>query len=176
MNRRICILSLTTIALLTGCGAKENPDSTQEKITTIFSTPYKAECIATVKSDKTENTYSYTSESNSDGTWSLDYGDFRLSTDFENATAERGGEKITSRAAEGELVLSPSYFFKNYLSGGDIENTDDGYMLTCNIKENKFNRCTAEMEIAENFVPRRMSIKDKDGKQIINIEIVKFSR
>lgn len=162
------------ISLVTGCAAKDDAISVEQKLNQLFQSPYEAQCIAVVKSNKTENTYAYTCSKNTDGMQKLDFGDMLVAVSPDGAVIERNGEKISTTSAEGELELTPDYFFKNHQNNGEITETLDGYNLECDVVNGNQYRNRLVMETDENFVPERMIIEDKNGEIRVDIKIEKF--
>ncbi len=161
------------MTLLAGCGTNEI--SLEEKIDKILSSPYTAECVAEITSNKTENEYTYYCERLEDGTYTVDYGDMKLSVSTDGAVISQGGIDITSTTTDGELALLPSYFFSEYLKSGQLSPNDDGYLMGCDISGDNSYRHTAEMEFDENLVPEKMCIKDKNGNEIIKVNVISFT-
>lgn len=164
---------LLSITLLAGCGTNEI--NLEDKIDKTLSSPYIAECVAEITSNKTENKYTYSCERLEDGTYTVDHGGIKLSVGTDGAVISQGGIDITSSTSEGELPLLPSYFFSEYLKGGQISPNDGGYLMECDISGDNPYRHTAEMEFDENLVPGKMCIKDKSGNEIIKVNVISFT-
>jgi len=167
---------LLPIILISGCRATDNSHSLEERIERLFASDYRAECVAEITSNKTKNKYSYVCEKVSGGAYIIDYGDMKITLSGEEALIEKNGEKISSPLSDGDLATVPEYFFNNYLNGGELKETDDGYILECDIKDGSYYRHRARMELSTNLHPENMSIKNKNGEEIIKIEISKFSQ
>lgn len=165
---------LLMITLLAGCGADNM--STEDKIETIFNGAYTAECIAKVKSNKTENEYEYLCKRLDDGTYIVDYGDIVLTVGKDSSILSGNAGDIIAGTTDNELALIPTYFFDAYLKGGKIVSDNGGYVLMCDISGDTPYRATAVMELDEKLVPQKMCIEDTDGDDIIKIDIKKFSR
>lgn len=164
---------LLMITLFTGCGADNM--SIDDKIEEMFKGSYTAECTAKIKSNKTENEYTYTCKRLDDGTYIVDYGDIVLTVGENSSILSGTNGDITAGTTDSELALIPTYFFDAYLKGGKVV-SDDGYILMCDISADTPYRATAVMELDEKLVPQKMCIEDTDGDDIIEININKFLR
>ncbi len=164
---------LLMITLFTGCSTDDM--SIDDKIDAMFKGPYTAECTAKVKSNKTENEYTYTCKRLDDGTYIVDYGDIVLTVGENSSILSGINGDITASTTDSELSLIPTYFFEAYLKGGKLV-SDDGYILMCDISADTPYRATAVMELNEELVPQKMCIEDIEGNDIIEININKFLR
>ena len=159
--------------ILTGCGKKAEIKFTVDEL---LRTPYTAECTAKIFTNKTENEYSYICEYSEDGTYSVDYGDMKISVSKDGTILSGCGAEKKTGLAEGEFPLTPTYFFEKYLLDGKVRENNEGYVLSCSITDDNPYRAKAEMKTDKNFVPVNMQIKDKKGNIVIDIEITDFKR
>lgn len=159
--------------LISGCGKKAEIKYTVDEL---LRTPYNAECTAKIFTNKTQSEYSYGCQHFADGTYTIDYGNMKISVTDSGAVLSGNGMKINTGIEEGMMPLVPTYFFENYLAEGKAEEVEDGYILSCDISEKNPYRASAEMTTDKNLVPVNMRIKDKDGKTVIDIDITKFTR
>lgn len=165
---------LLSITLLAGCST--NKINSKNNTDVMLSSPYTAECRAEVVSNKTKNEYTYTCTRREDGTYTVDYGDMTVTVDADNVTVSKNGNEIDAAPADNDLVMIPTYFFNEYLSDGEIMPDDGGYVMRCGISGDNPYRHTAEMILDEHMVPLEMTIKDKNGNDVVAVKIEKFSR
>ncbi len=162
------------ISLATGCTAKDDTLSVEERLNRLFQSPYEAQCSAVVKSNKTENTYKYTCSKTADGLQKLNFGDMLITVSPDGGSVESNGENIRTASMEGETRLSPDYFFVNYQNKGKIDETPDGYKLECDASGDNPYRYKLVMETDKKLVPKKMFVEDKDGQIRVEIKIEKF--
>ncbi|MBR2476512.1 MAG: hypothetical protein IKB50_00070 [Clostridia bacterium] len=165
------ILLLTII--LTGCGKNAEVRYTVDEL---LRTPYKAECTARISTNKTVNEFTYSCQRFEDGTYTVDYGDMKITVDSSGAVLSGYGMEKNTGLAEGVLPLLPTYFFENYLADGKVKETDEGYILSCDIQGDNPYRVKGEMTTDKNLIPTVMRIADKDGRTTIDVEITDFHR
>ena len=158
--------------ILTGC-TKEKP-TYEKKIEKMFLSPYRAECVATVATDKTSNQSTYTCQRFPDESYVLDYGDMKLLVNGETAVLEKDGIKVNVSTSEGELSLMPTYFFKGYKDGGRLTPTETGFLMEYDVEDTKY-RKKAQMSLDKNFIPQKIHISDDEGKVVTEIEIKKYT-
>lgn len=169
------IIILLFITLLAGCGTNDNPVTVEDRIEEMLFDAYTCDCTATIVSDKTENKYTYSCNRMANGTYTVDYGDMTIAVDEYNAVISKDGNEIKTDISDNELALIPTYFFDEYLKSGKLIKNDNGYILESEISDDNPYRHTALMMLDENLVPHSMHIMDKNGNDVIGVEILEFS-
>ena len=164
------------ICLLTGCGTDGNPVAMDDKIEKMLSAPYTADCTARVVSDKTENKYTYSCKCQEDGSYIVNYDDMTISLDGTDAVISKDGNEIKTEISDSNLVLIPSYFFEEYLKSGNLTKNDSGYVLSSDMSEDNPYRHTATMLLDEKLIPKRMYVKDVNENNVIEVEIIKYTK
>lgn len=173
---RVGIIFLLLISLLAGCNTNENSASVEDKIEKIFSAPYTADCTARVVSDKTENKYTYSCKRLEDGSYTVNYDDMTVFVDGVDAVISKDGNEIKTKISDSGLALIPTYFFDEYLSDGRLTQNDSGYVLESDISGDNPYRHTVAMLLDKKLVPKRMYVKDGNENNVIEVEIIKFSK
>lgn len=169
------VLLLAIITLVPGCGTTDK-HSPEKEIQRLCTSPYTAQCTATVKSNKTENLYKYTCCLSKDGEQRINYGDTVFVISQNGAYIERDGSRIETSVNEQIFVMDLSWFFEIYSKSGTLSREGDMYVLQCAVPGESDYLSRGEMELDKNCIPKRMIVKNSDGEEAVTVEIEKFTR
>ncbi len=173
--RKMGIIILTLTTLLTGCSTDDTPLTLEDRIEKMLCAPYSARCEAIVRTNNTENKYSYTCNRAEGGAYTVDYGDMTVAVDDYDAVISKGGSEIKAKITKDEIALLPTCFFNEYLSGGKVSPSGEGFVMESRISGDNPYRCKAQMLLTAELVPQKMNVMDKDGNIVIEVNIAEFS-
>ncbi len=168
------VLLLSIITLIPGCGTTDK-HSPEKDIQSLCTSPYTAQCTATVKSNKTENLYKYTCCRSNDGEQRINYGDTVFVISHNGAYIERDGSRIETSVNEQVFVMDLNWFFESYSKNGTLSREGDIYVLQCTVPGESDYLSRGVMELDKNCIPKRMIVKNSDGEEAVIVEIEKFT-
>ena len=178
--RRILAVLLLMISLC-GCGADgggTQPDNTADRIRAAYAHPYKAECAAAVKSNKSENAYTFTLDWQSAEQYTLSFDDMTVTVENGQSRITGGSGAITTGTVEGILPLLPGAFLERFFALETQEIREEDGLLVLDVPTEHPTPYQAALRLFLNpgrLTPARLQVLDAQQDARIQVDFLDFT-